>query len=178
MNAEPLYNGNFSGAPGKYWTEIDWSRVRSDLDYCKAVYKRFIRTLDLYKCTIANRNEVYSEKSIYEAKKDLPHVRDCCEKLNALIKEIEVDNITWVSGTDWDYPEGFDEDCFFSRYKTSSRMKKTSATFVSGTDPSYPMGQRRLTWNMGAVKGKRLDVPFNKLTPRTQAYLLGTCTSR
>ena len=175
---ESLYKGKFWGVPGEYVWNIDWSRVRSDLDYCKGVIKRFKRTAFLHRCTIKNEGKIYSEEVISMAKEDLPYVRDCLSKLQVLLEEIPFNNITWISGTDWDYPEGFDEDCFFPSYKTSSRMKKCSTTYVSGTDPSYPMGERRFTWSMGAVRGKTLVVPFNKLTPRTQAYLLGRCTSR
>jgi hypothetical protein len=86
---EPLYEGDLYGAPGKYWTEIDWSRTRSDSQYCKAVIKRFERTAYLHRCTINNQHELYDETMISEAERDLPYVRDCLHKLKLLLKEIE-----------------------------------------------------------------------------------------
>ena len=87
--SEPLYEGDFSGAPGKYWTEIDWSRTRSDSHYCKAVIKRFERTAYLHRCTIKNQHELCDETMISKAERDLLYVRDCLRKLKLLLKEIE-----------------------------------------------------------------------------------------
>ena len=87
--SQPLYEGDFFGAPGKYWTEIDWSRTRSDSHYCKAVIKRFERTAYLHRCTIKNQHELCDETMISKAERDLLYVRDCLRKLKLLLKEIE-----------------------------------------------------------------------------------------
>ena len=88
-NAEPLYQGDFFGAPGEYWTEIDWSRVRSDFLYCKAVIDRFETTAYLHKCTIKNVDQFHSKKTVSAAQKDLPFVRDCISKLTVILEEID-----------------------------------------------------------------------------------------
>ena len=89
VNAEPLYKGDFFGRTGEYWTEIDWYRTRTDSSYCEAVIKRFKKTAYLHKCTIKNQDKLFSEKMISDAERDLPFVRDCIRKLQALLEEIE-----------------------------------------------------------------------------------------
>ena len=89
MKAEPLYEGDFFGAPGESWIEIDWSRTRSDSHYCKTVIKHFERTAHLHRCTIKNHDELYDQTLISMAEKDLSYVMDCLRKLKLLLKEIE-----------------------------------------------------------------------------------------
>ena len=89
INAEPLYRGEFFGAPGEYWTEIDWSRVRSDFLYCKAVLEHFESTMFLHKCTIKNVDQFHGKKTVSAAQKDLPLVMDCISKLTVLLEEID-----------------------------------------------------------------------------------------
>ena len=89
MKAEPLYEGDFFGAPGEYWIEIDWCRVRSDFLYCNAVLDHFENTAYLHRCTIKNVDQFHSKKTVSAAQKDLPFVRDCISKLLVLLGEID-----------------------------------------------------------------------------------------